>query len=162
VRQQAQLSVNNTIDAIKNLCPDDQPVRTQNFNLWPCVCGVPMWQQPCMVCGWWPEGNWSATYREQRRESCVKRVSDARNAFITHCEQNHNIAVWYVSHWRRTAAWKPSASWEKMQPKHYQFRAHIEDLERKAAAIACASPEDIYDITLGQYNAKKAKQRKEQ
>jgi hypothetical protein len=140
------LTPEQTVLAIRALC-DGEPVDTSPFHLHPCVCGVPMWQQPCRICGFYPD--WGRDNRPHT-EACKRSVPDPRTAFITAVERAGNIAVWYVSGWRRSAAWKPAGSWQVLEPKHHAFREGIEALEAKAAEIPCASPHDIYDLVCAE------------
>lgn len=73
-------------------------LRESPFHLDPCGgCGAPSFQQPCLVCGFYPmgsnKGHWSP--KVCSREHFVAHV--ARSA----PEGRGNLATWYVSHYNR-------------------------------------------------------------
>ena len=51
------------------------------FHLSQCICGAPMWQQPCRICGYYPTHNDDRIYQartgknphERARNSCTKK-----------------------------------------------------------------------------------------
>lgn len=145
------LTPEQTVLAIRALSSkeDGGAVDTSSFHLHPCVCGVPMWQQPCCICRFYPEWGARGDYNERHREACKRGVTDPRATFITAVERAGSLAVWYVSGWRRSGAWSPSIVGYPLEPKHIAFRAAIEALEERAAEIPCASPGDIYDLVCG-------------
>lgn len=155
-----------TVLAIRALAREPwAAVSTRAFHLSPCVCGVPMWQQPCSVCGWYPTG--SNSYIEQRRKQCAESVPDPRAAFRKAIERSGdetlqyegNLATFYIRHWRESCAWNPGAldtpeklaRWispprdKILTEKQAKFRIELQVLEIRAARVDCASPDDIFD-----------------
>ena len=135
------------------------PVDTSPFHLSPCICGIPMWKQPCSVCGWYPTGPQNI---EHQRERCASSVTDPRASFRTAIERSGdeglqyegNLATFYIRGWRKTCAWNRGAnldpslmtpSYRRLTEEQAKFRIELQVLEIRAARIDCASPDEIFD-----------------
>lgn len=165
------LTPDQTVLAIRMLSRNSWgPVSTRAFNLSPCVCGVPMWQQPCTVCDWYPQhyypSNDSRAANESMAEACRERVGDARAAFKKAIEKSGNeelgyegnLATFYLHGYRRTCAWNPSAregddrgkfwrsTYRCLTEEQAKFRVHLAALTVKASRIDCASADDLFDM----------------
>ena len=149
-------SPEQTVLAIREMAREGsgEVVDTNHFHLAPCVCGVPMWQQPCLICHYYP---YSSEDNTDLRRKCRESVRHPRDAFIAAIERAGNIAVWYVGHWRRSCAWKPSIPGQQPGPEHMEFRRGIEKLEERARAMPCAPPGKIFDTVLWSVNDPKLK-----
>lgn len=143
-------------------------VSTSSFHLSKCVCGVPMWQQPCAVCDYYfthslPSNECHARH-ERQAEACRERTGDPRTAFRKAIENSGdeelgyegNLATFYIRSWRRSCAWNPSAqednrprfwrsSYRRLTEEQAKFRIELQALEIRAARLDCASPDDIFD-----------------
>lgn len=69
------------------------------FHLDNCICGAPMWQQPCKFCGYYPEWSWTTNYLNEynkehegtcTKERFVKRVNAHGNIFEFYLRSFHN------------------------------------------------------------------------
>lgn len=164
------LTPDQTVLAIRMLSRNSWgPVSTRSFHLSPCVCGVPMWQQPCSVCDYYPThylpSNDSRASNESMAEACREHVGDARVAFKKAIEKSGdmglgyegNLATFYLRGYRRSCAWNPSAregadrgkfwapSHRRLTAEQAKFREDLSALAVKAAKIDCASPDDLFD-----------------
>lgn len=87
-----KITVENLITTIQNLDP-----KFKNFHLSECICGAPMWQQPCLICDYYPM--WSSPYHVKdyhRFNSCLKQ------SFIRHVNFSGNILEFYFKSFMRT------------------------------------------------------------
>jgi len=160
------LTPDQTVLAIRALAREPwAPVSTKSFHLTECACGVPMWQQPCLVCGYYP---YLSRPNKAHEEACRRSVKNPREAFRKAIERSGDevlgyegsIATFYIRGWRGTCAWNPGAldtpeklaRWsvpprEKILTEaQAKFRIELQALEIKASRIDCASPDEIFDI----------------
>lgn len=167
------LTPDQTVLAIRMLSRNSWgPVSTRSFHLSPCVCGVPMWQQPCNVCDYYPShylpSNDSRASNERMAEACRERVSDPRAAFKKAIEKSGdeelgyegNLATFYLHGYRSTCAWNPSAregdargqfwadSHRRLTAEQAKFREDLQALAVKASRIDCASADDLFDTVI--------------
>ena len=93
------------------------------FHLAPCGgCGAPSFQQPCMMCGFYPMGTPTAAdiSPPAKREAFVRAVEGSMP------EGRGNLATWYLSSRRKTVAYDKSP----------RYREEVEATVRTAALVA--------------------------
>ena len=99
------------------------------FHLSPCGgCGMPTWQQPCPVCGYYPMGNVS-----EEQERC--RPYQDKGRWLRLVKRHGSIAAWYWAGRKRTVAW--SSNWS--------FREETEALIEQCASMEWPDPEAVYE-----------------
>jgi hypothetical protein len=89
------------------------------FHLSPCgSCGSPTWQQPCHVCGYYPQGNPVAAGDESNHvtfETFNRRTG-------------HNILTKWTEDWRKTVAYRDSPEFAKRVEVAIETAAQVKDI----------------------------------
>ena len=101
----------------------------EHFQLGLCGgCGLPSWEQPCPVCGFYPYGN------DPREVERCQRPGYTKGHWIRTVESYGGIAAWYFSGCKQTRAWDFS-----------EYRELIETLTAEAAQLEWPDPEAVYE-----------------
>ncbi len=93
-------------------------VSFDHFHLTACGgCGMPAFQQPCPMCGYYPMGNDPA----ERKRCQEEGITEER--WVRAVERSCGIVAWYITeHCRNTVAWT------SLKPLWIQWRSEMEAL----------------------------------
>jgi hypothetical protein len=84
-----KITVENLVSTIQSLDP-----KFKYFHLTECFCGSPMWQQPCLICSYYPQ--WGQTNSYSKGDDCTKET------FSKYINHSGNILEFYFKSFMRT------------------------------------------------------------
>ena len=83
-----KVAVENLVDVICGLGD-----KYKYFHLEKCYCGAPMWQQPCLICSYYPQ--WGQTNSYSKGDDCTKE------SFVKYVNHRGNILEFYLHSFKK-------------------------------------------------------------
>lgn len=120
--------------------PADQLVETirelgdkfRNFHLKQCICSAPMWQQPCVMCGYYPQWNDDRKYEARTGKSPHEHLKDSctRLRFVRAVERAGGFLEFYLRSFERC-----------LDPEY----GKLSDARKEAQGLEWTEPGEVWD-----------------